>query len=152
MINEIVVMNNLKRVIERQLNNYTSSAVETIDDKNVVIDFPAVDTMPKKNMIYIQPNYAEYNSLTTNSDDSQFNIALFIVCKRDKAESLTEKVFEYYNSLYKLFRTNLTLDETVDFIEIESFDYYPQVEANRNVVGIEMNVSCRYTKDFWYFN
>lgn len=148
MVNEITIMRALKEVIETELNNYTDDSLDNIDTKNVIIDFPNVDLMTKKTCIFIQPNYGEYENLSTNSDDSSFSMNIFILCKRDKHESLVEKVFGFYNALYKLIRTNITLNETVDFVDIESFDYYPQVEANSGVVGIEALITCRYTKDY----
>ena len=148
MVNELTVMNALKEVIETQLNNYTPDSVDSMDKKNVILDFPDVDLMTKKSCIFIQPNYASYENLSTNSDDSSFSINIFILCKRDKQENLVEKVFAYYNALYKLLRTNISLNGTVDFTDINSFDYYPQVSATPGVVGMEVLITCRYTKDY----
>lgn len=117
------------------LNTQTKEAL--IND-NTIIDFPDVDQMPMKTMLYIQPNWANYEALTTESDNSLFNIAVFIVCKKDKQENLTRKVYGYFNALYSLLRTNWSLDGEADFTEITDADFYPAVEGNRNVQAIEV--------------
>lgn len=148
MRNELVIINSLKTVIQSQLNSHLAQGLETITEKNVAIDFPETDQMPMKTMLYIQPNWANYEALTTESDSSLFNMAVFIVCKKDKMENLTRKVYGYFNALYSLLRTNWSLDGEADFTEITDADFYPAVEGNRNVQAIEVSVSIRYTKDF----
>ena len=148
MRNELVIINSLKTVIQGQLNTHLSQGMETIGERNVVVDFPDVDQMPMKTMLYIQPNWANYEALTTESDNSLFNVAVFIVCKKDKQENLTRKVYGYFNALYSLLRNNWSLDGNADFTEITDADFYPAVEGNRNVQAIEVSVSVRYTKDF----
>lgn len=148
MRNELVIINSLKTVIQSQLNSHLDQSLETISEKNVAIDFPETDQMPMKTMLYIQPNWANYEALTTESDSSLFNMAVFIVCKKDKMENLTRKVYGYFNALYSLLRTNWSLSGEADFTEITDADFYPAVEGNRNVQAIEVSVSVRYTKDF----
>ena len=148
MRNELTILDSLKTVIQTQLNACLEEGLESITDRNVAVDFPDTDLMPMKTMLYIQPNWANYESLTTESDNSLFNMAVFIVCKKDKQENLTRKVYGYFNSLYSLLRNNWSLDGEVDFTEITDADFYPAVEGNRNIQAIEASISVRYTKDF----
>lgn len=148
MKNELTILNALAGVIQRQLSEYLTHDLAPISERNVVIDFPDTDQMPMKTMLYIQPNWANYEALTTESDDSTFNIAVFVICKKDSQENLTRKVYGYYNALYRLLKTNMTLDGEVDFSSIDDADFYPAVEGNRNIQAIEVSVSVRYTKDF----
>ena len=148
MRNELTILNAMKLVIQGQLNTYLGENLDLIGDRNVVIEFPDTDQMPMKTMLYIQPNWANYEALTTESDDSTFNIAVFVICKKDSQENLTRKVYGYYNALYRLLKTNMTLDGEVDFSSIDDADFYPAVEGNRNIQAIEVSVSVRYTKDF----
>ena len=148
MKNELTILNALAGVIQRQFSEYLTHDLAPISERNVVIDFPDTDQMPMKTMLYIQPNWANYETLTTESDDSTFNIAVFVICKKDSQENLTRKVYGYYNALYRLLKTNMTLDCEVDFCSIDDADFYPAVEGNRNIQAIEVSVSVRYTKDF----
>ena len=148
MRDELTILSSLKTVIQIQLNSHLGQGMETLSERNVAVDFPDTDQMPMKTMLYIQPNWANYEALTTESDNSLFNIAIFIVCKKDKQENLTRKVYGYFNALYSLLRTNWSLDGEADFTEITDADFYPAVEGNRNVQAIEVSVSVRYTKDY----
>lgn len=154
MVNELAILERFKKVIEEQLNNYLDDSGEdgrmlpSIDCRNVTIDFPDVDQMPKSVMFYLQPNYSNYETLSTESDLASFTISLFVICKRDKQENLTKKIYHYMNAVYKLFRTNISLDGMVDFVDITDADFYPAVEGSRNVQAVELSISIRYTKDW----
>ena len=148
MRNELTILNALKTVVQAQLNGHLDSNLDPIGERNVAIDFPDTDQMPMKTMLYIQPNWANYEALTTESDDSTFNMAVFIICRKDSQENLTRKVYGYFNALYRLLKTNLSLDGEVDFCAIDDADFYPAVEGNRNIQAIEVSISVRYTKDF----
>ncbi len=148
MKNELIILNALKVVIQSQLNNYLSPGIEQIGVRNVVIDFPEIDQMPMKSMFYITPNWADYEALTTNSDVSTFNIAVFIVCRKDKQENLTIKIHSYLNALHELIRENTTLDDEVDFSSLDNADFYYGVDGTKNVQAIEASLSIHYTKDY----
>ncbi len=148
MKNELTILNQMKTVIQTQLNRHLESGLEQINEHNVQIGFPDVDQMPKAVMFYIQPNWANYESLSTESDVSTFNVAVFIICKKDKQENLTRKIYGHFNALYELLRSNMGLDGHVDFCDVTNGDFYPAVEGNRNVQAVEASVSIRYTKDF----
>lgn len=148
MRNELTILNALKSVMQEQLNGHLEEGFDPIGERNVAVDFPDLDLMPMKTMLYIQPNWANYESLSTESDASTFNMAVFIVCRKDKQENLTRKVYGYFSAMYSLLRSNWSLDGEVDFTEITDADFYPAVEGNRNIQAIEVSVSVRYTKDF----
>ena len=148
MKNELSILNALKGVLQVQLNAHLNEGMDQIGERNVAVDFPDTDQMPMKTMVYIQPNWANYETLSTESDDSTFNMAVFIVCKKDSQENLTRKVYGYFNAMYQLLKTNWSLDGEVDFTAITDADFYPAVEGNRNVQAIEASVCVRYTKDF----
>ncbi len=148
MKNELTILNALAGVIQRQLSEYLTHDLAPISERNVVIDFPDTDQMPMKTMLYIQPNWANYENLSTESDLSTFGIAVFIVCKKDTQENLTKKTYGYFNALYELLRTNISLDGEVDFASITDADFYPAVEGNRNVQAIEVSIAVTYTKDY----
>lgn len=148
MKNELTVLNALQTVIQGQLNEHLSEGLPTISDRNVSIDFPDTDLMPMKTMLYIQPNWADYENLSTESDLSTFGISVFIVCKKDTQENLTKKIYGYFNALYSLLRTNISLNGEVDFASITDADFYPAVEGNKNIQAIEVTIAVSYTKDF----
>lgn len=148
MRNELTILNAMKSVMQSQLNSYLAQDLSPIGERNVAIDFPDTDQMPMKTMLYIQPNWANYENLSTESDLSTFGIALFIVCKKDTQENLTRKTYGYFNALYELLRTNISLDGVVDFASITDADFYPAVEGNRNIQAIEVSIAVTYTKDF----
>ncbi len=148
MKNELAILNQLKNVLQSQLNDHLEAGLPQIDGNSIAIDFPDTDLMPRSTMFYIVPNWADYEALSTESDNSTFNVALFILCKKDRQESLTMKIYGYFNALYSLLRNNIGLDGYVDFTDVNDAEFYPAVEGNRNVQGVEVSVSIRYTKDF----
>jgi hypothetical protein len=148
MKNELSVLLALQDVIAKKLNDFLPQDFASISDKNVLIDFPNVDQMPMKNMFYIQPDYAEFEALTTSSDVSSFRVSVFILSKKDTKANLTILNYGYYNALCELLRSNMTLDGTVDFTDINDVTFYPAVEANPNVRGAELSLEIRYTKDY----
>ena len=148
MKNELTILNQMQVVIQKYLNDHLLDGVPKIDEKSVSLDFPDTDLMARSTMLYIVPNWANYEALSTESDGSTFNLAIFILCKKDKQEALTKKIYGYFNALYSLLRTNISLDGYVDFTDVTEAEFYPAVEGNKNVQGVEVSVSIRYTKDF----
>lgn len=150
MKDELSVIEGLRKTIVGGINDYLndSEVLCPLNEKNVAIDFPDTDQMPKSTMIYLQPNWSEFENLSTESDSSVFSAAVFILCKRDKNENLTKKIYGYFNALYMLLRKNTSLDGIVDFTEVTNAEFYPAVEGNKSVQAVEVSVSLRYTKDF----
>ena len=148
MINELNVIDSLRETILKNLNGYLPEDFSGLTEKQVIIDFPSVDQMPAGTMIYLQPNYADYEALATTNDRTIFNVSVFLLCKRDQKRNLTLKMYGYFNALFECIRRNQDLGGVVDFSHIDNVEFYPAVEANRNVMGAELSVACEYTKDF----
>lgn len=146
MKNELTVLNQLRNVIDAGLNPVTNPATPKTAD--VVIDFPSVDKMPFKSTVYLLPDYAEYEMLATTNDKAEFRVTMFILCKRDTKANLVTKVYEIYNQIYDLLRKDMDLSGYVDFTEVRDATFYPAVEMNENVQGIECSVAIMFTKDF----
>lgn len=148
MKNEYTVLQALATVIGNQIGQYIDVELPTLTSDNVLIDFPNTDKMPKNSMIYVQPDFAEYQALATQNDQASFRVSVFVICKRDTQAELSLKYLSYFNALYELLRTNTDLDGAVDFVDIINTDFYPAIEGDFNVKGVEISVSVRYTKDF----
>lgn len=148
MINELTVIEAMETTIESNINTYLSSDLSSLSSANVTIDFPDVDLMPKDVMIYLHPNYAQYEALATTNDRSLFTVSVFLLCKRDTKVNLTKKMFGYYNALYETLRRHMELSGTVDFSSVTNVEFYPAIDMNKNVQGAEISVAVEYTKDF----
>ncbi len=148
MKNELTILEQLRVVLQSDLNDHLEEGLEGIQEGSVIVDFPDIDLMKFQTVLYIQPNWADYESLSTQSDSSVFNVSIFILCKRDRKEELTRKIYGYFNAVYSLLRNDIALGGMVDFTDVDNAEFYPAVEGNRNVQGVEISVSIRYTKDF----
>ena len=147
MTNEIDILNGLKEVISRELNNYLDE-IEHIDERAVEIDAPDVDHMKYPTSIYIQPNYSSFENLTVRSDFAEGRYAVFILCKRDTQTNLTIKTLSYAKALYECLKKNPTLNEVADFTMIESSDFFMRVEGNENIKGVEISVVVQYAMEY----
>lgn len=152
MKNELTVLTQLRAVIDAGLNpvqtpseTRDTTPAETIP---VVIEFPSVDKMPARNVVYLLPDYAEYETLATTNDRANFRVSIFILCKRAPMSDLVTKVYQIFNDIYDLLRKDMDLSGVVDFTEVQNASFYPAVEMNQNVQGIEASVAISYTKDF----
>lgn len=148
MVSEMKVMRKLYEVLVRDLNSNIDGNVEQLGVKNIFIDFPTVDNAPSPTTIWLQSNYSDYESLTVSSDNASSHISVFIIAKRAEGLVLQDKVFAVYDGLYKLLKNNPTLDGTITYCSIESFDYYPALEANPNVKGAEVSVNLLFEKEW----
>lgn len=153
---ELSVMNRLAEVISTQLNDFLkededySGLLDEISEKNVVIDFPDIDNMPKNTMFYIEPESEDIEDATTCSDVATMYLTIYILCKRDTNERLIKKVYGYFTALYCLLRSNQDLDRYIDFSRVASVEYYPAVTATGNIAGIETGIRLSWEKDFSY--
>ena len=151
---ELQVLNQYKDVIAKQLNNYlhedeeNSGILDPIDENNVVIDYPDPDNMRKSTMFFIQPETSEISDLTSIADLEEMTITTYIICKRDKSETLIKKVFGYFTSLFALVRDNTTLDGFVDFTKITTMEFYPAVDASKTVAAIEVTSLIQFEKPY----
>ena len=149
MTNELSILNRLKTVIQTQLNGYLPEGFDQIGERNVIIDIPDTDQMPMKTMLYIIPNWADYEALTTENDACTFNIAVFIVCHKDSHSSLTTKIHTYFDALQSLIHANTSLDGEVDFSTVDNVELYYLVDGTKNTQAAEASLSVRYTKDYF---
>lgn len=148
MTNEIDILNGLKEVISRELNNYLDDGIEPINEKSVKIDSPDVDTMEFSTCVFISPNYSSFENLTVRSDFAEGRYSIFILCKRDTYKNLTIKTLSYAKALYECLKKNPTLNEIADFTMIESSDFFLRVEGNSNVRGVEISVVVQYAMEY----
>ena len=148
MTNEIDILNGLKEVISRELNNYLDDGIEPINEKAVEVDAPDVDRMKYSTAVYIQPNYSSFENLTVRSDFAEGRYAVFILCKRDTQTNLTIKTLSYAKALYECLKKNPTLNEIADFTMIESSDFFMRVEGNENIKGVEISVVVQYAMEY----
>ena len=149
MASELTILNAMKQVIQCGLNECLPQNIEQISERNVEIDFPDTDQMPMKNMLYIIPNWADYEALTTDDDTCTFNIAVFIVCHKDSHSSLTTKIHTYFDALQSLIHANTSLDGEVDFSTVDNVELYYLVDGTKNTQAAEASLSVRYTKDYF---
>lgn len=150
---DLQITNKFEKIIAQHLNEYLdkvecSEVLEKISAKNVVQDFPDVDNSTCPTMFWIVPSYGENEELSVGSDFSTLQITLFITSKRDKQCNLQKKVFGYLAALELLFWNYTDLEGDADFTDITSYDFYPAIEGNRNVAGIEVTVRVQYAKEF----
>ena len=148
MKNELTVLTQLRNVIDAGLNPTPAQGENPPEKIPVLIDFPSVDKMPARYVVYLVPDYAEYETLATTNDRAAFRVSMFILCKRAPKADLVTKVYNVYNQIYDLLRRNMDLDGVADFTEIQSSNFYPAVEMNESVQGIESTVAITYTKDY----
>lgn len=170
--NELTVLQQLRDVVDEILNPEAEEILqeETLDEEltnetpsadpepepeptpteeiPVLIDFPSVDKMPASQVVYMLPDYAEYESLATVNDRAEFRVTMWILCKRAPKADLATAVYGIYNTVYEELRQNTDLNGFVDFCEVRSADFYPSVEMNENVQGIEVSLAVQYTKDW----
>lgn len=154
MKSELQVLNQLKDVIAKQLNNYlhedeeNSGVLDKISDRNIVVDFPDPDNMPCSTMFWIEPEVSDISDLTSLADLEQMTLSVYIMCKRAKSEVLIQKVFGYFTALFALIRNNMTLDEFVDFAKITTMEFYPAVDASKTIAAIEATMQIQWEKPF----
>ena len=148
---DLQITNTLEKIIIRDLNNYIekvdcSEKLEKISCKNVVQGFPDVDNSTCPTMFWLVPTYGENEELSIGSDLTTLQITLFITSKRDKPCNLQKKVFGYLSAVELLLWNNTSLDGDADFTDIPSYDFYPAIEGNKNIAGIEVVIRIRYAK------
>lgn len=148
MTNELTVLEALQAVLVTDVNQYLSEGWTNLSYENVIMEWPDVDGMTGDVTVFLNGNYAEYEELATINDQSTFTVSLFLMVKRDKRTSLTEKMYRYFNGIYQALRKSMSLGGVVDFTMITDADFYPAIEANKNVQGVEISCAVHYTKDF----
>lgn len=148
MINELTVLEALQSVLVSDVNKFLAEGWTQLTTNNVVLEWPDVDGMKDDVTVFINGNYAEYTELATTNDESTFTVSVFLMVKRDTKLNLTQKMYRYFNGIYQALRESMSLNGVVDFTMITDADFFPAIEANTNVQGVEITVAVHYTKDF----
>lgn len=138
-------------VLERLQETIIDCLVEpetVFDRNNVLIDYPDPDSMRKDTMVYIQPDYGNYEELTTASDAATFDATVFFVCKGAPSEKLVKRVFSCFSAFYGMLRSDNTLGGFIDSSRITDMDYYPSLTASRTMTAIEAKVELQWERRF----
>lgn len=154
---EIEVLKQLKTFISTELNSYIDNPhdidptdVDVIDitGDNVVLDYPDTDNMKCATMFYIVPDVANFENLTMSSDLTNLDVTVFILTKKDKQENLISKIFAYFSALYKCIKADTSINSYVDNTDIMTMEFFPAVEGNKTIVGVEIHIRMQFTKDY----
>ena len=137
MTKTIDVMKSLRDVIKKAYPKY-----------EVKLDFPDLDRQKTKTTIYIQTDNGELENLTTSSDQCTMNLTVYIATKGDTSEVMSERVWDCFESIYALLRSNPSLDGVVADSMITDFDYYPSIMDNVSSQAVTFSLSVVYEKDF----
>ena len=154
MINNLTICNTLEKLIGEKLNDYLDRVsgldftLPQISPKNVSQDFPDIDSQPQPTMFNIVISYEENEELTVGSDFCTLNVSVFISCRRDKVTNLQKKVYGYISAFELMLWNHQNLDGYVDFCDVTSADYYPAIEGDKNVAGVEIALAIQYAKEY----
>lgn len=148
MVNEQTVLNALQNVLINEVNQYLDPEYTRLSEANVLRDIPSVDRMPADSAVYIIEDRAEFEPRTTCSDVSTMHVDITIIAKRDTRKNLDAKVDAYHQGIYQALKSNMDLNGVVDFTFIEETVFYPEVEMNESVQGLDISVAIQYEKNF----
>lgn len=115
---------------------------------DVKVDFPDLDRQKTKTSIYIQTDNGELQNLTMSTDDCTMNMTVYIVTKSDSSEAMSDLVWNCFEEIYCLIRSNPTLNGIVADSAITDFDYFPSIMDNVSSQAVTFSLSVRYEKDF----
>lgn len=150
MKNTLAIYDGVRDCLVKHINDYLNNncpfdvIVPSIEDKNVVVDFPELDKIPFNNTIYIIPDYFEISPQTVCTNLVTSAIKIYVFCKRDAHDNLIKRASTYFNAVCQTIMRYPTLDGTVNYAEMTSADYYPAVTANGSISAYEINVNLRY--------
>lgn len=147
---ELELLQQLKTFLSENLNNYIDNPLEVpeISASNIEIDYPDTDNMRCPTMFYIVPDVATFENLTMSSDLTNFDITIFILTKKDKQENLIAKIFSYFTAFYQCLKSDISLGSYVDNTNLSTMEFYPAVEGNKSIVGMEVKIQMQFTKDY----
>lgn len=149
MITEIDVLERLRQVVIGRLDLFLDGLEsQGLDENSVLVDCPDPDSMRKDTMVYIQPDYASYQELTTSSDEAILETRVFIMCKGADSGTLVRRVFSLFSALYSMLKSDMTLGGSIDSSRITDMDYYPVVTASQSLVAIEVKVGLQWERRF----
>ncbi len=149
------ILESLKDYIINNINNSIGSVnignsirLDDITNDSVAIDYPDTDSMKSNVMFYILPENESFSEFTLGGDLARFNNTVYIIAKKDNQENLIKKVFRYYGALMHCIKIDPSLASVVDETKFISMEFYPAVEANKNIVAIELHLEITYEQDY----
>lgn len=150
---DLQITNQFEKIIAEHLNDYLDQIqcgekLEKISNKNIEQAFPDVDNSKCPTMFWIVPSFGENEELSVGSDFTTLQITLFITSKRSAPCNLQKRVFGYLAALELLIWNYSDLEGDADFTDITSYDFYPAIEGNKNIAGMEVTVRVQYAKEF----
>jgi hypothetical protein len=154
---ELEVLQQLQTFISTNLNTYITNPhdldeedldIPDITISNVVIDYPDTDNMKCETMFYIVPDIENFNNLTMSSDLAELDATIFILTKKDKQENLISKIFAYFSAFYQCIKADSSINSYVDNTNLSTMEFFPAVEGNKSIVGIEVHLQMQFTKDY----
>ena len=147
----IEVLEGVRKFLSEHVNDYIDNnnpfldvKVPALKDKEIMVDYPDIDSLPSSNTVYIIPDYMEVNPQTTCSYLMNNSIKVFLFCKRDKHDNLIRRASTYANAIMQVFIRYTNLGGAVNLCEIQSADFYPSVTADNSISAYEITVSLRY--------
>ena len=141
------IINNINNSID-SVNTGNSIRLDDITKDSVAIDYPDTDSMKSNVMFYILPENESFSEFTLGGDLARFNNTVYIIAKKDNQENLIKKVFRYYGALMHCIKIDPSLASVVDETKFISMEFYPAVEANKNIVAIELHLEITYEQDY----
>lgn len=152
MTTEYQVMERLKETIVSGINLYLrrhgDMAIQELNGDNIEIDYPEPDQMRKDTMLYIQPDYGNYEDLSVMTDEATLTVQVFILTKGAPSRILIARAFRYYAALYSLLRNEQNLGGSVESTRITDMDYYPALTASHTMTAIEATVRITWSREF----
>lgn len=154
MVNNLTICNHLEQLIGEHLNEYLDKiegldfTLPEISQKCVSQSFPDVDSQPTPTYFNIVPTYSENTELSVGSDFCTLNVSLFISCRRNKAINLQKMVNGYTAAFELLLWSHQNLDGLTDICDVVSCDYYPAINGDVNVAGVEISLAIQYAKEY----
>lgn len=149
------ILESLKKYLIENINNSidivnddVSLRLDTVTKDSINIDYPDTDSMKNSIMFYILPDNEVFSDFTLGGDLAQFNNTIYIIVKKDNQENLIKKVFKYYGALIHCIKSDPSLGSIVDETKMMSMEFYPAVEANKNIVAIELHLEITYEQDY----
>lgn len=150
---EMMIMEAFKDFIIKRLHSHFNAVeygdeLTPLSENSVLIDFPDVDNMRKDTVIYIQPDYENFEALSLHADQATLNLTITILTKGARSDVLIKRVFGYFTALCSLIHQDRSINGFVDRAEVTDMDYYPAVTASKTVVGIETTLRLIWDRTF----
>lgn len=137
---ELLILEQLKAFLASNLSAHIETrediSIPEIDAGNIEIDYPDPDSMVESTMFYVVPENVNYSPVTYSSEEAQFEITIYILCKKEKRETLIKLIFAYFDALYSCIKSDPSLGAFVDNTNLISQVFYPAVEASKTKVEI----------------